>query len=143
MIPTNTQSDDYRFYKTLNEDVELKPNQWNQWDITMENGDYKNITGKDSLRNAICITIMTRYQELQDNPMYSDFGCRIHELIKANKTAMTLYEMELFVVDVLENMRRVQEVNWVEIQEEEVSKYQISFSVYCLRDDIIEGEVVI
>ena len=69
-LPINTESDDYQFYKTLNEDVQLKPTfpKSNNWDIQMTNGDYVNIRGKNSLFNAICIAIMTRFQELSDIP---------------------------------------------------------------------------
>ena len=88
MLPCDFDDDDYRFYKTLNEDILLKPNKWNEWDMQFHEGDVVNVTGHDSLHNAICIAIMTRYQELKHNPLYSDFGCRIHELIKANKSEM-------------------------------------------------------
>ena len=111
MLPCDFDDDDYRFYKTLNEDILLKPNKWNEWDMQFQEGDVVNVTGHDSLHNAICIAIMTRYQELKHNPLYSDFGCRIHELIKANKSEMVKYKIELFVQDVLRNMRRVRKIN--------------------------------
>mgnify|MGYP000072837044 FL=1 len=33
MLKIDTESDDYRFFKTLNEDVKLKPDEYNRWDI--------------------------------------------------------------------------------------------------------------
>ena len=143
MIPINTESDDYRFFKTLNEDVQLKPNEWNEWDIQMDNGDYINLTGMGSLHNAICIAIMTRFKELQDIPIYDEFGCRIHELIKANKSEMVVYEMELFVTDVLEKMRRIQTINSLEITEKQPHSYNIFFNVTAINDEIVEGSLVI
>ena len=112
-LPFDSSSDDYRLYKTLNEDVQLKPvsDTGEHWDIQMSNGDYVNVTGLESLRNAICIAIMTRFNELDFIPLYEGFGCRAHELIKANKSEMVRYKVELFVVDVLERMRRIQSVN--------------------------------
>ena len=62
MLPIDYEDEGYRFYKTLNEDIELKPDEHNQWDMTFENGDIINLTGHDSLRNAICIAIMNRYK---------------------------------------------------------------------------------
>lgn len=143
MLPKDFNSDGFRFYKTLNEDVLLKPNAYNEWDIQMENGDYINVDGFDSLRNAICIAIMTRFGELQDNPIYNQFGCRVHELIKANKNSMVEYEIELYVTDVLKNMRRIESINWVQITEDANYSYNISFSVYSINDELVEGSVVI
>ena len=96
-LPVDIESDNFRFYKTLHEDVLLKPDTDNQWDIQFSNGDWVNVSGKDSLCNAICIAIMTRFQELEFIPLYAGFGCRIHELIKANASAMNRYKMELFI----------------------------------------------
>ena len=140
------ESEGYRFYKTLNEDVQLQPvsSKSKHWDIQMQDGDYVNVTGKDSLHNAICIAIMTRFNELDYIPLYDEFGCRIHELIKANKSEMVRYKIELFIIDVLKQMRRIKEVNWIEVQDNEKSKYYVRFSVTSIiNDTIIEGSVTI
>ena len=137
------ESEDYRFYKTLNEDVQLQPvsSTSKHWDITMQDGDYVNVTGKDSLHNAICIAIMTRFNELDYIPLYEGFGCRAHELIKARKSEMVKYKIGLFITDVLTKMRRIKEVNWLEVNDAEESKYQVKFSVKSINDTIIEGSV--
>lgn len=139
------ESEDFRFYKTLNEDVQLQPvsSKSKHWDIQMQDGDYVNVTGHDSLNNAICIAIMTRFNELDYIPLYEGFGCRIHELIKANKSEMVRYKIELFIIDVLKQMRRIKEVNWIEVQDNEKSKYYVRFSVKSINDTLIEGSVTI
>lgn len=142
-LAVNVESEDFKHYKTLNEDVKLKPNEFNRWDLEMKDGDYVNVTGMYSLHNAICIAIMTRYGELKNNPLYDEFGCRIHELIKANKSHMVAYKMELFVIEVLKKMRRILDVNWVEVTDAEDFKYQISFNVTSISDEIVEGSVMI
>jgi len=142
-LPIDFESDDYRFYKTLNEDVQLVPNQYHKYDLNMVDGDYVNVTGKESLHNAIVITILTRFGELQNNPIYDEFGCRVHELIKANKSEMVLYEIEVFIMEVLENMRRIQEVNWLEITDSENEKYHVEFNVTSINDEIVAGGVEI
>ena len=88
VLPVDYESDDYRFRKTLNMDVKVNPvsSTSDHWDIQMSEGDYVNVTGKESLHNAICIAIMTRFNELSDIKVYDEFGCRIHELVKANKS---------------------------------------------------------
>ena len=144
MLPIDVEDEGYRFYKTLNEDIELKPDEHNQWDMTFENGDIINLTGHDSLRNAICIAIMTRYKELKHNQLYTEFGCRVHELIKANKSSMVEYKLELFIEDTLEHMRRVQKVNWINITDNpkgNIYKYQVDFNVTSINDKIVTGRV--
>ncbi len=143
MLPIDISSDDYNFYKTLNEDVHLKPDAYNRWDLQMENGDYVNVAGNQSLHNAICIAIMTRYGELKDNPLYEEFGCHLHELIKANKSPMVEYKIELFVIEILEKMRRILEVNWIEVTDSEDNAYKITFNVTSINDEIVEGSVEI
>ncbi len=141
MLAVDQDSDDYRFFKTLNEDVQLKPDEYNRWDIQMENKDYVNVTGKDSLVNAICIAIMTRYKELDFLDLYEDFGCRAHELIKANKSDMVQYEIEVFVAEVLENMRRVLEINEINVTDSDTYSYKVYFNVTAINDEIVQGSV--
>ena len=127
-------------YTTLNEDVQIKPNTNNKWDIQIENGDYKNITGTQSLKNAICIAIMTRYQEL-NIPPYENFGCRIHELIKANKSQMTRYKIEIFIEETLEKIRRIHEINSIEVTDSDLQTYHVEFNVTSIDDEIVKGSV--
>lgn len=141
MLTVNQDSDDYKFFKTLNEDVKLQSDEYNRWDIQMENQDYVNITGKESLVNAICIAIMTRFNELDFMNLYEDFGCRAHELIKANKSDMVKYKIELFVTEVLENMRRVFEINEIEVTDSDTYSYNVFFNVTAINDEIVQGSV--
>lgn len=136
------ESEDYQFYKTLNEDVQLKPDEYNRYDIQIINGDYVNVSGSSSLVNAIIIAIMTRYQELSMS-LYSGFGCRVHELIKKNKSEMTRYEIMLFVEDVLNNMRRIKSVNFIEVLDSENLEYHVEFSVTAINDELVSGSVEI
>lgn len=109
----------------------------------MKDGDYVNVTGKESLKNAICIAIMTRFMELDYIPLYDEFGCRAHELIKANKSEMVRYKVELFVTEVLEKMRRIQTVNQVTVTDSTESAYQIDFNVTSISDEIVTGSVTL
>ena len=70
MLPVNEDSIDYQFFKTLNEDIKLTPNEYGEWDMVFEDGDIVNVTGAESLANAIVILILTRYGELKNNPLY-------------------------------------------------------------------------
>lgn len=130
-------------YEILNEDVQLKPTfqTSKHWDIQMSNGDYVNVTGKDSLYNAIVIAIMTRFKELADIPLYEDFGCRVHELLKALKSDMVLYDVELYITEVLENMRRIQEINELIVTDSDAHTYHVYFNVTSINDEIVTGEV--
>lgn len=140
-LPIDTDSYDYKFNKTLNEDVKLEiVGKGKHFDISFENGDYVNVNGKESLYNAIVIAIMTRFNELSDIPLYDGFGCRVHELVKARFTEMNEYKMKLFITETLENMRRVKEVDYVELVEKE-DIYKISFRVSGINDEIVAGSV--
>lgn len=142
-LKVDTSSEDYRFYKSLNEDVKLIPNRYGKYDIAMANDDYVNVTGKDSLYNAIVIAIMTRFNELGDINLYEDFGCRVHELIKDRKSDMVLYQVEVFITEVLENMRRILEINELIVTDSENMNYHVYFNVTSINDEIVSGEVEI
>ena len=43
-LPVDTESYDYKFNKTLNEDVQLISDEYGEWDIKMVDGDYVNVT---------------------------------------------------------------------------------------------------
>lgn len=147
VLPVDTESYAYLFYKNLNEDVKLKSDTMGRWDIDFdfEHDDWYNVTGFESVFNACVIAIMTRFDELEFMDLYDDFGCRIHELIKANKSRNVKYHMELFVTEVLENMRRIKRVNWVNITDNPNGKlysYVITFNVSCMLDEDYELEDV-
>lgn len=140
-LPVDYESEDYRFYKTLNEDVQLKPvGKGKHYDIEFEDEDFVNVTGNDSLYNAIVIAIMTRFNELSDIPLYDGFGCRAHELVKSRFTDMVAYEMMLFITETLEKMRRIKEVHNVEVKQKG-DIHEISFRVTGITDEIIAGSV--
>ena len=140
-LKVDTESEDYRFYKTLNEDAKLIPNRYGKYDLAMENEDYVNVTGKESLYNAIVIAIMTRFNELADVPLYEDFGCRVHEVIKALKSDTVFYEVEVYITEVLENMRRIREINELIVTDSDTQKYHVYFNVTSINDEIVTGEM--
>ena len=143
MLPIDTSSYDYKFNKTLNEDVKLVSDEYGKYDLDMHNGDYINITGLNSLQNACIIAILTRYGELRDNPTYQGFGCRVHDLIKDNKTNMLLYKLEVTLTEVLQKMRRIKTVNWLNIVEDDAHSYMVAFNVTSINDEIVKGEVAL
>jgi hypothetical protein len=147
VLPVDKESYVYNFYKNLNEDVKLKSNIYGDWDLDFdfENDDWVQVNGFNSIINACIIAIMTRFEELDFMPLYDEFGCRIHELVKANKSRNLKYKMELFVIDVLTDMRRVKTVNWVEIvdnvyNEKEYYRYKIIFNITCIIDEDSDGD---
>lgn len=142
MLPINTSSYDYNFMKTLNEDVQLKSNQFGKFDIQIQNGDYVNVTGNRSLLNACIIAIMTRYGELQ-NSTYNEFGCHAHSVTKENQTQFTRYKLELYLSETLERMRRIKTVDSINIKSNQDSGYDVDFTVTSINDETIQGSVTI
>ena len=146
VLPVDLEDYSFRFFKTLNMDVKLTSNEYGEWDIVFDpiDNDWVNVTGFESLANACVIAIMTRFQEEQFLPPYEDFGCRVHELIKANKSRNNLYLIELYVTETLNSIRRVKKVNWVVVEDspgEEYYSYSVSFSVTCVRDEDYDDRV--
>ena len=145
MLPVDETSDDYRFNKTLHMDVEVLPDQWNnKWDLQFSDGDFKILTGADSLRNAINIAIMTRYEELKNELYYHGFGCKIHELVKANKSLVVQKKIQYYCENVLNEMRRIKRVNEIIVtdnKEDNAHKYGVYFNITSINDEIINGSV--
>ena len=135
MLPTNPESIDERFFKTLNEDIKLKPNQYGEWDMVFKDGDIVNVTGAESLANAIVILIMTRYGELKNNILYKDdFGCRVHEIPKDNITNLNQYKTEKYIEDAVKRMRRVKTINYIQVTPY-ANGYNVVLSVTARNDE--------
>ena len=139
-LPVDVDNYDYKFNKTLNEDVKLKSDEYGSFDLDMHNGDYINVTGTDSLLNACIIAIMTRYNEIK-NSTYADFGCRIHDLIKDNQNKMFFFKLETYVTEVLEKMRRIYTVNSVTITKMNDGQLLLEFNITSINDEIVAGSV--
>ena len=56
---------------------------------------------------------------------------------------MVKYKIELFVTEVLENMRRVFEVNEIEVTDSDTYSYNVFFNVTAINDEIVQGSVSI
>lgn len=142
-LPIDTTSEDYKYKKTLNEDVRLKSDEYGFFDLDMDNGDYVNVTGLDSLLNACIIAIMTRQGELTENQTYDEFGCQAHELPKMNQNRLFLFKLETYINDTLIKMRRVKSVNQIKITRNDVHDYQVEFDITSVNDEIVKGSVVL
>lgn len=140
-LPVDTQSYDYKFNKTLNEDVHLVSDEYGKFDLDMDNGDYINVTGAASLENACIIAIMTRYKELKRVPLYESFGCKVHDLIKGNKNKLFRFKLETSITETLSQMRRIKKVNWLKITEDDTRSYRVVYNVTSINDETIKGQV--
>lgn len=135
MTLPETNEIDNEFYKTLNEDIKLSPNEYGEWDMVFSDYDIVNATGLESLANAITILIMTRYGELKHNILYKDdFGCRIHEIVKDNITNLNNYKIEKYVDEAIKRMRRVKRINYIQVKPEQ-NGYSVVLSVTSIDDE--------
>lgn len=135
MTLPETNSIDNEFYKTLNEDIKLAPNQNGEWDMVFSDYDIVNVSGLQSLANAITILIMTRYGELKHNILYKDdFGCRIHEIVKDNITNLNNYKIEKYVEEAIKRMRRVKRINYIQVKPKQ-NGYDCVLSVTSIDDE--------
>ena len=135
MLPFDEDTIDSRFYKTLNEDIKLSPNQYGEWDMVFKDGDIVNVTGAESLANAIVILIMTRYGELKTNRLYKDdFGCRVHELPKDNITNLNQYKIEKYIEEAVNRMRRVKKIDYITVTRT-TNGYNVVLAVTSITDE--------
>ena len=141
-LPINTKSYDFKYLKTLNEDVHLVSDVYGKYDLDMDNGDYINVTGNNSLQNACIIAILTRYNELK-NPTYTGFGCKVHDLIKGNKTKLQRFKIETTITDTLNRMRRIKTVNYVNVTENDADSYCVAFEITSINDQNVKGKVIL
>lgn len=126
---------DKEFFSTLNEDIKLSPNEFGEWDIVFEDYDIVNVSGLESLANAITILIMTRYGELKRNLLYGeDFGCKIHSVVKDNITNLNNYKIEKYIDEAIKRMRRVKRINYIQVKPKE-NGYSIILSVTSISDE--------
>lgn len=134
-LPVDEESIDNRFFKTLNEDIKLAPNEYGEWDMVFQDEDIVNVTGAESLANAIVILIMTRYGELKHNRLYKDdFGCRVHEIPKDNMTNLNQYKIEKYIEEAVKRMRRVRTINYITVTPF-VNGYTVVLSVNSINDE--------
>ena len=141
MLSVDPLSYDYKFNKTLNEDVKLKSNEYGRYDLDMTEDDYINVTGHKSLLNACIIAILTRYNELKQIPLYEGFGCRVHDQVKYNKTRLQTYKIETAIQETLDKMRRVKTVDYLEVVDTGPYSYGVNFQITSINDFTVKGKV--
>ena len=56
---------------------------------------------------------------------------------------MVKYKIELFINEVLENMRRISIVNDVTVSESDIHSYLVEFNVTSISDETVTGSVTI
>lgn len=135
MTLPETNELDEEFFRTLNEDIKLAPNEFGEFDMVFEDYDIVNATGLESLANAITILIMTRYGELKHNILYKDdFGCKIHSVVKDNITNLNNYKIEKYVDEAIKRMRRVKKINYINVKPKQ-NGYSIILSVTSISDE--------
>ena len=143
MLPQIDELDE-KFLTGLNEDIRLVPDEYNAtWDmyIDEEQGDIENVTGLQSLHNAIVILILTRYGELTTNPLYAkDFGCKIHELPKDNISKLSNYKVKTYIQKALEKMRRIKKINYVDVTTKQ-NGYDVLISVVSINDEEVKVQL--
>jgi hypothetical protein len=145
-IYPNNKSYNNRFYKTLNQDIQLKKQENGKYDLSMENDDYLTVSGLESLYNACIIACLTGYNEIGsrfNNETYTDFGNHAFELLKENKSQLLIYKLEEYFKKVLSNIRRVRTVNEVIISQEDTYSFNVYFNVTSLDDLSLYGNIVL
>jgi hypothetical protein len=132
-------------YKTLHKDVKLLPNEYGKYDRVLVNGDFVLRDGFQSLHSAITFKIMLIWNELRNNPTYTQQGNKTWGVLKENKTDLTMFTAKEYTLQALEEMRRIKKVNTLNVIENPNDPFQyiISFSVTAIDDSKISGSVTV
>jgi hypothetical protein len=135
MTLPETNEIDNQFFKTLNEDIKLSPNEYGEYDMVFSDYDIVNVSGLESLSNAIVILILTRYNELKHNLLYKDdFGCRVHQIVKDNISNLNTYKIEKYIEESIKRMRRVKRINYIRVKPKQ-NGYDVVLSVTSINDE--------
>lgn len=142
MVLVNNDDED-KFSATLNRDCELIKLKNGAWDINFDKGDMVIVKGEKSVRNACIIALLTVWNELKNNPTYLNTGNKAYSYLKANKSDMTLYNIECCFREVLEEIRRIKSIDILEVSDSENDAYAYSvfFSITTHNNKSVNGDV--
>lgn len=140
--------------ETLNKDIRLEHVGFGQYDIifsgeTLEGSDslgkdLEFAEGLESLEMGIIHAILTGYKELakNDNPTYTNYGNNAYSQLKANQNDFTEYKIKEYTRISLENIRRIQYIENLEIEAEN-GIYIITYVVRTITDEILANTITI
>ena len=129
-------------YKTLNKDIKLVKTDNDHYDISIKNGDYEIVEGRESLQNAALFAILLHFNELNLNPTYQNRGNRAYFYIKDRNIALSRLNIQESIKEALEDVRRIKTVNYVTVNpiENNPNKLKVNISLTGLNDEEIEME---
>jgi hypothetical protein len=128
--------------KTLHKDVKLVKTDNDHYDISIKNGDYEIVEGRESLQNAALFAILLHFNELNLNPTYQNRGNRAYFYIKDRNIALSRLNIQESIKEALEDVRRIKTVNYVTVNpiENNPNKLKVNISLTGLNDEEIEME---
>ena len=130
-------------YRTLNRDIGLVKRSNGQWDLWFDNGDNVYATEFHSLQVGIIVACLTswNYMNRYGNPTYEVFGNESYSLLKRNKSQDVQFKIKAYFEECLNRMRRVHEVENLEVHEVEDNpyKYLVTFTVRAMSNYLVDG----
>lgn len=128
--------------KTLHKDVKLMKTDNGHYDISIKNGDYEIVEGRESLQNAALFAILLHFNELNLNPTYQNRGNRAYFYIKDRNIALSRLNIQESIKEALEDVRRIKTVNYVTVNpvNDNSNKLKVNISLTGLNDEEIEME---
>lgn len=129
-------------HRVLHKDVKLMKTDNGHYDISIKNGDYEIVEGRESLQNAALFAILLHFNELNLNPTYQNRGNRAYFYIKDRNIALSRLNIQESIKEALEDVRRIKTVNYVTVNpvNDNPNKLKVNISLTGLNDEEIEME---
>jgi len=132
-------------YVTLGKDVNLKYLGLGRYDRDWYHYNFVQVTGIDSLNNAIRIKVMTILNELNVLQPYDGFGNGAWGVLKDLMTPINMITIQQDFETALKEMRRIKIVNDVKVEVD--SKYlntvNVTYNVTSIDDQLIASGVTL
>ena len=126
----------------FNKDINLNDTGHGYFDIQINNKELDIVTGLDSVENGIIIAILTRFNELKKLPSYSDFGCRVYELIKAPATKLNQAKVRNYIKESVNAMNRISSVDKVTLTPTQLG-YNVMVECTTINGNLVRTEVTL
>jgi hypothetical protein len=87
----------------------------NYYDLVLENGDIKMVSGTDAINNDVKLKLLTVWGEMQNNPTYQAWGNHASEELRKNNTQLTQTAIKQDFINAITESSRVKTLDLINV----------------------------